>query len=76
MQQQMKLSQFPTIGDIHFDFPTLSELINRIQKLIVTWNNRRRSRRQLARVDNHILKDIGISEATRFIEVNNSFWDH
>ena len=76
MQQQMTLSQFPTIGDIHFDFPTLGELINRIQKLIVTWNNRHQSRRRLALVDHHILKDIGISEAARIIEVNKSFWEH
>ena len=76
MRQQMTLSQFPTTGDIHFDSPTWGEWINRIQKTIVIWNKHHHTRRHLARVDSRILKDVGISEATRLIEVNKPFWVH
>jgi uncharacterized protein YjiS (DUF1127 family) len=42
---------------------------------IDTWNRRHRTRRQLADVEARILRDVGISEAARFIEINKSFWE-
>ena len=42
-------------------------------KAIGTWNQRLKSRSQLALIDGRYLKDVGISEADRFIEVNKPF---
>ena len=40
-----------------------------------TWRQRHRSSMQGARIDPRILRDLGISEAERFIEVNKPFWE-
>jgi uncharacterized protein YjiS (DUF1127 family) len=45
----------------------------RLFKTIDTWNQRLISRSQLALIDARYLKDVGISEADRFIEVNKPF---
>jgi uncharacterized protein YjiS (DUF1127 family) len=45
----------------------------RLLKTIDTWNQRLKSRSQLAMADGRFLKDVGISEADRFIEVNKPF---
>ena len=52
-----------------------AEWVARIRKLAGTWHRRYRTRRDFARVDARILKDCGISEAERFIEVNKPFWE-
>jgi len=46
----------------------------RIAHTIETWRHRQRTRAQLAEVDARILRDVGISEADRFIESNKPFW--
>ncbi len=38
------------------------------------WQRRRRSRRQLARLDARLLADAGISEAQRRAELRKPFW--
>jgi uncharacterized protein YjiS (DUF1127 family) len=53
----------------------LVEWMNRIDAIVKTWHRRYRTRRQFASVDPRILEDCGISEATRFIEVNKPFWE-
>ena len=45
----------------------------RLSRTIDTWNQRLKSRSQLALIDCRYLQDIGISEADRFIEVNKPF---
>jgi uncharacterized protein YjiS (DUF1127 family) len=40
-----------------------------------TWRRRHKSSMQCARVEAHILRDLGISEAQRFIAVNKPFWE-
>ena len=42
-------------------------------KTINTWIERQKYRSQFALIDGRYLKDVGISEADRFIEVNKSF---
>jgi uncharacterized protein YjiS (DUF1127 family) len=44
-------------------------------KAVETWRQRHKTRRQLAAADARILKDVGISEAQRFIESNKPFWE-
>lgn len=40
-----------------------------------TWRRRHKSSMQGARIESRILRDLGISEARRFIEVNKPFWE-
>jgi len=41
---------------------------------LATWKLRHKTRQQLARTDPEYLRDVGISEAQRFVEVNKPFW--
>lgn len=49
----------------------------RIQQLLTLlriWQQRHRSRRQLAQLDSRLLADTGISEAERQVELSKPFW--
>jgi len=48
--------------------------IERLISKIVIWNERARSRRQLATLDRRLLKDIGMTEQNVYDEVNKPFW--
>jgi len=52
-----------------------AEWVARIRKLARTWHQRHRTRQDFARVEPRILRDCGISEAERFIEINKPFWE-
>jgi uncharacterized protein YjiS (DUF1127 family) len=41
---------------------------------VLAWQDRARSRRQLANLDDHLLRDIGISRADMTREVGKPFW--
>ena len=45
-----------------------------LAKLFRTWQKRSRGRRDLARMSNHELSDIGISQADRYFETAKPFW--
>ena len=51
------------------------ELLSRTFRAIGTWRQRKLYRASLRRLDSNILRDVGISEAERFIEVNKPFWE-
>lgn len=40
-----------------------------------TWRRRHKESMQFARIESRVLRDLGISEAQRFIEVNKPFWE-
>lgn len=42
---------------------------------VETWKLRHKTRRHLAAVEARVLKDVGISEAQRFIESSKPFWE-
>ncbi|NBR90218.1 MAG: DUF1127 domain-containing protein [Rhodobacteraceae bacterium] len=42
--------------------------------LLVTWENRRRTRRALARLEPHILNDIGLTQQAAAKESTLPFW--
>ncbi|MEX6500479.1 DUF1127 domain-containing protein [Pseudomonas zhanjiangensis] len=46
----------------------------RMVAALLTWQRRRTSRRQLARLDARLLADAGISEAQRHAELSKPFW--
>jgi uncharacterized protein YjiS (DUF1127 family) len=41
---------------------------------LLTWHERVRQRRQLLRMDDHMLRDIGISRSEAFGEAEKPFW--
>ena len=64
-----------TVVDARRKALRLVDLFNRLAETVGTWRRRYRERQQLANVDPRILKDCGISESARFIEVNKPFWE-
>jgi len=44
-------------------------------RALETWRRRHKASMQGARIESRILRDLGISEAQRFIEVNKPFWE-
>jgi uncharacterized protein YjiS (DUF1127 family) len=52
----------------------LSDATAWLRATLRTWHRRARERDQLARLDGRMLKDIGVSEADRFVLVNKPFW--
>ena len=49
-------------------------LLERSKEVVITWLERARSRRELAELPPHLLKDIGLTEADRVVESNKPFW--
>ncbi len=45
-----------------------------IVQTLENWAERARQRRELARLDDHMLKDIGLSRSTMHTEVAKPFW--
>ena len=58
-----------------FEAPTWIDRMTSALRVVETWRQRHRTRRQLAAADARILRDVGISEAQRFIESNKPFWE-
>lgn len=52
----------------------LSSRLAGLLDLVTTWKLRHETRNQLAHATPDVLRDVGISESQRFIEVNKSFW--
>ncbi len=45
-----------------------------LARLIVTWRNRRTARQSLMRLDDHMLRDIGLDRQTANREASRRFW--
>jgi uncharacterized protein YjiS (DUF1127 family) len=48
--------------------------IRRTSYILSVWQKRSASRRQLARLDDHLLRDIGLTRADAEQEIMKSFW--
>lgn len=46
-----------------------------VWRLVTYWANLYRQRRDLAKLDSHLLKDIGVTEAEAQKEANRPVWD-
>ncbi len=42
---------------------------------LLSWGERAKQRRELAKLDNHMLADIGITPAARDAEIKKAFWE-
>lgn len=54
--------------------PPLSRLLLRLTLVAVTWEMRRRTRKDLGNLSTHMLNDIGIDPWTAAAEVSKPFW--
>lgn len=54
--------------------PTMLNSLSRAFELIGTWRERARSRRALLNLNDHLLRDIGITRLDVTIESAKSFW--
>jgi uncharacterized protein YjiS (DUF1127 family) len=48
--------------------------VQRVVRNVLEWNERIRQRQALAELDDHLLKDIGISRTAAAAEVSQPFW--
>jgi uncharacterized protein YjiS (DUF1127 family) len=54
--------------------PTPTGIAGLVARVVRIWSNRRRARTQLARLDTHMLNDIGLSEDQARREAVKHFW--
>ncbi|MCV2870521.1 DUF1127 domain-containing protein [Defluviimonas sp. WL0002] len=52
----------------------VARAVTRIVKFVVTASQRAKARRDLARLDDHLLRDIGIDQMTAQAECSRRFW--
>lgn len=55
--------------------PPLSRLVLAAAVRVVTWESRQRTRKDLQRLDGHLLRDVGIDPLTAETEANRRFWE-
>ena len=66
-------TQVASQANFHF-FAIVDRLVEGFRALD-TWRQRHKASQQFARIESRVLRDLGISEAQRFIEVNKPFWE-
>jgi uncharacterized protein YjiS (DUF1127 family) len=49
-------------------------LCRRARALVATWRSRARQRQALARLDDHLLADIGLTQEAQMVECSKLFW--
>ena len=49
---------------------------NKVLAKILFWGETLRQRKQLSKMDDYLLKDIGVSRVEAAREANRKFWDH
>lgn len=54
--------------------PPLSRLLVTVALTLAAWDSRHRGRRALARLDDHLLRDIGLNEGRAASEATKPFW--
>lgn len=59
-----------TLGQL----PPVSRILVRVALTLAKWDNQRRSRLALTRLDTRLLKDVGLDEVARHREVEKKFW--
>jgi uncharacterized protein YjiS (DUF1127 family) len=56
------------------ELPPLSRLLVSVALRLAAWETRRRGRHALARLDDHLLRDIGLSPDHALTECAKPFW--
>ncbi|MCB5409346.1 DUF1127 domain-containing protein [Pseudogemmobacter faecipullorum] len=71
---QLKGSSLPALPALPVQGPLTARLLIGLAMQITRFDERRRSRRALSRLDDYMLRDIGISHAAREAEIARPFW--
>ena len=75
---QLTVTRLPSVARAGFLLITFFALVNYLSSIAMTleaWRQKDVYSMQLAHIDLRTLRDIGISESQRFIEVNKSYWE-
>jgi uncharacterized protein YjiS (DUF1127 family) len=54
--------------------PWTKRLVNHLLRTLTTWHDRHRQRQRLADLNDHLLRDIGITRAQALAEHDKPFW--
>jgi uncharacterized protein YjiS (DUF1127 family) len=54
--------------------PPVPSVVAVLSRLVTTWTARHRARRALARLDDHLLRDIGLDRMEAERETSRRFW--
>ncbi|RID91314.1 DUF1127 domain-containing protein [Gemmobacter lutimaris] len=54
--------------------PPMSRLVFAVAHKVMTWELRRQARRGIAKLDTHLLRDIGLDPMTAAQEAQKPFW--
>ncbi|MHA7867197.1 MAG: DUF1127 domain-containing protein [Salipiger thiooxidans] len=60
--------------DAQRPLPPMSAIALRIAVALAQWSERRRTRRALLQLDEHLLRDIGVERHVAFKEARRMFW--
>ncbi len=54
--------------------PTLARTVQRLNMVALTWQQRRRTRHNLGKLTDHLLRDIGLNSSAALTEAAKPFW--
>ena len=54
--------------------PSLRHVLSLVRDTLQQWGQRRRERAELARLDDRMLRDIGVTRVDVLVEINKPFW--
>jgi uncharacterized protein YjiS (DUF1127 family) len=74
MNANLTISTSRTFSLASFAAPRLAHVVERAGALLSTWRRRAVDRQQLARLDAHMLHDVGLFRGDVELEINKPFW--
>lgn len=64
----------PTVRPLDRPLPPVAAVLFRVAAVVAAWEERHRTRKALNRLDDHLLRDIGLSAGHREAECGKGFW--
>jgi uncharacterized protein YjiS (DUF1127 family) len=68
------MSSVETLLHSPASLPPLSRLVLAAALRVATWETRQRTRKTLNRLDDHLLRDVGLDPLTAEAEASRKFW--